>query len=333
MTKRRATLVLALLLPAALSGCGIPKGPNGNPGPPDLSGPGPGPGMPDLSDPGPGMPDLSGGGGPDAGTNPGELTLSNCTTSIDASAPAFYKNYFQCVTITMSGTSVVISTQDLPPHRTYYYGATSPNYAPFDTRGGQYHPNPATIKAAPGKMTIPPSPVSRGLTITPTLVDGMANTSPYEYSLGPVGTGLDSVHLYNDLAAPGMTLSVEEYTFDSYNGHPQMAGDYHYHTSTQGPLEVLAYKGLVTSTTPGSAEIEVYGIMCDGTVILGCTELDGSAPSTGNLDAQNGHVHDIKDKTGQLMFSGRYHTHVCPGKIGTHKYTPEIQYYTTCQRN
>lgn len=283
---------------------------------------------PDLAGGGP--PDLTGAAGADMSLNPGERTLDSCTTSIDPNAPAFYKTYFKCVTITMSGTSVVIATTSQPPHRSSYYGVGNPNYVVFDTRGGTYRPAPNTITAQSARMTIPAAPVSRGLTITAALVDGVAQNSANEYPLGPAGTAIDSVHIYNDLAAPGMTLANEQFTFDTYNAHPAPSGDYHYHTSMPGALEVLLAKGVVTKTTPGSAEVELYGIMCDGTVILGCTELDGTAPQ-GTLDAQGGHTTDIKDKT-TTHFTGRYHTHVCPGRQGFFQYTPEIQFYNACTR-
>ena len=126
----------------------------------------------------------------------------------------------------------------------------------------------------------------------------------------------------------GMDITTERYTFDAYNAHPSPDTTYHYHTTMPGALEVLAHLGLVTSTTPGEAELEVYGIQCDGTVILGCTELDGAARS-GALDAQGGHVGDLVDDDGTTHFTARYHVHVC---AGGHEYTPEIQYYATCPR-
>ena len=128
-------------------------------------------------------------------------------------------------------------------------------------------------------------------------------------------------------------IENEKYSFDFYNGHPEMSGYYHYHTNTKGPLEVLEHKGLITNSTPGSSEIEVYGIMCDGTVILGCTELDGSSPNSVELDAQNGHIHDLIDGEGTTHFTERYHTHICPDQFSNHKFTPELQYYDYCNRS
>jgi len=52
-----------------------------------------------------------------------------------------------------------------------------------------------------------------------------------------------------------------------------------------------------------------------------CKELDGGEPT--GLDAQGGHTHDLLD------MKARYHAHVCST---ARKYTPEIQYYSTCTR-
>lgn len=260
--------------------------------------------------------------------NPG--TYESCTTQIADDVPAFYKTYFRCVNISMSNGAVVISSDGLPPHKSYYYGSAHALYAAFDfSRGADYHPNPNTLKEQSLSITVPASPKARGLSIDSALVDGNVGGSN-EYKMGAAGIALDGVALFNPLAAPGDDIEDEKYTFDDYNAHPTNDGTYHYHTVTKGPLELLSYLGLASSDTPGKADIEVYGVMCDGTVLLGCKELDGSAVSAGDLDAQNGHVHDIKDKAGTVHFAGRYHAHVCE-TIGSHKFTPEIQYYDSCK--
>jgi len=268
----------------------------------------------------------------DSGVRANERTLDTCTTNIAAGAPEFYKRYFKCVTITTTATGVSISSNGLPPHRSYYYGAGNANYEDFDTtRGAQYHANPNRIATKNFSFSIPNAPTSRSLTVTSSLVDGTIGTNSNEYSMGPAGVALDGVALFNPLAGPGDNIENEKYTFDVFNGHPPPDGTYHYHTSTKGPLEVLLKAGLITDATPGSASIELYGIMCDGTPVLGCKELDESSPA-GALDAQGGHTHDLKDKAGTTLLAGRYHAHVCPTSATGRKFTPEIQYYSTCTR-
>lgn len=261
--------------------------------------------------------------------------LESCPTSIAADAPELFKRYFRCVDVTVDGTDVVVHTKSLPPYRTYYYGSTSDRFIAFDTsRGAQYHPNPNVLAEQNVTVRIPQSPVPRaGLIITKELVDGQVGSalSKNDYKLGPVGVGLNGVSLYNGLAAPGADINNEKYTFDTQQGHPDQRSSYHYHSPSSGPLAVLARSKIVTTTEPGKAEVELYGVMCDGTLILGCTELDGSAPDPTALDAQGGHASDLADRDGAVSLQGRYHTHLCAKwSEGARLFTPEVQYYDRC---
>ena len=79
--------------------------------------------------------------------------------------------------------------------------------------------------------------------------------------MGTAGLALDGVAIYNSLAGPGDDTEEELFTFDRYNAHPSPDGTYHYHTTSQGPLEVLASYGMISEPIPGQAEIEIYGLM------------------------------------------------------------------------
>jgi hypothetical protein len=260
-------------------------------------------------------------------------TATDCETTIEDGVPEFYQQYFACVDISMNGDAVVISSDGLPPHQSYYYGEGNTNYTDFDTSGDRstYSPNPNVISEQNLSIEIPAEPTSSGLTIDDTLVDGDVTTADNQYGMGTVGLALDGVSIFNSLAAPGDVIENEVSTFDSYNAHPEMSGNYHYHTDSSGPLEILEGKGYTANTTPGQADLEVYGIMCDGTVILGCTELDGSTPDNVDFDSQNGHVHDLVDVDGTSHFTNRYHIHICTGTFTDFLYTPEIQYYDQCK--
>ena len=260
------------------------------------------------------------------------ITLENCDGSIDDNAPDFYKNYFNCVDVTVSsaqGGAVILSTKGLPPYESMYYSHEYENHTDFVSQGDGYYINPNTISEQSYSMSIQEAPVSRNLTINSSLVDGVIGTSNNEYDMSSQGIALNGVILFNPLAGPGDDIEDEKYSFDPYNGHPEMTGIYHYHTTSKGPLEALEFNGFIQTATVGSTEIELYGMMCDGTLILGCTELDGSGPSNSDFDAQNGHVHDITDGT-NVFFSNRYHTHICTDTYTDHKFTPEIQYYDGC---
>jgi len=251
------------------------------------------------------------GGGTDAGTTD-ELTLETCTYTIGLDVPDPYAARFKCANVSVEGTDVVITTTGLPPHPTYYYGEGDANYTAWDSRGGQYNPNPNRLQRKNTTIRIPMTPVSRNVTITAALVDGVVGTSGSEYRQGAAGVAFDSVILFNPLAAPGDDIADEQFTFDPFNAHPAPDGTYHYHRDSDGPREAAATDAL--------------GVMCDGTWVLGCTELDGTFPTESTLDAQNGHVHAI------VGLGDRYHTHICPGQLPNHTrpYTPEIQYYSTC---
>ena len=272
----------------------------------------------------------------DAGdADPDAKLLASCTSTFSDDTPALFKQYFRCVDVSVDGTDVVVATKSLPPYRTYYYGSGNPSFVEFDTsRGSQYRANPNVLSEQHITLRIPMNPVAKsGLIITKELVDGQSGTavSTNDYRLGPIGIALNGVSLYSGVANVGDDINQEQYSFDSWNGHPDQRGGYHYHSPSPGPLAVLEMNKLVTTTVPGKAELEFYGVMCDGTVVLGCTELDGSAPVTTDLDAQNGHIHDLRDKSGLAALTGRYHTHLCAGwGDASHIFSPEVQYYDTC---
>lgn len=256
-------------------------------------------------------------------------TLSTCETDIPDDAPDFYAKYFRCVTVIVDDDEIGLSSTGLPPHPSPYYPSDDANWEEWDDRGGDWFQNPNVIAEQSLLLRVANDPVSKGLTITEDLVDLEAGTSTEEYGGMPMGLALDGTALFHGVAAPGDDIRDEAFTFDRFEGHPEMTGTYHHHSATPASLAVLVAAGLATSTVPGAAEIELYGIMCDGTLLLGCTELDGSAPSTDDLDAQSGHVHDLLDEEGTVHFSQRYHTHLCDA-LATHEFTPEIAYYQGC---
>ena len=290
-------------------------------------------------------------------------TLETCETDIATDVPQFFQDYFQCVKarLSSSGNYVNLYYSSLPPYESWYYdveGATSssnPNWIPFESFAAGSYQNPNVISELDIVISIPVNPTVRsqiangdsddGLELIDAgAVDGEVGTNDYEYPMGVIGSALNGATMYNPCAAPGDVIEDEALSFDLYSGHPG-GGAYHYHTNSPGPLEVLEHKGLVTNTTPGSAELEIFGINCDGVVVMGCTELDGSAVDPTDWDAQNGHVHDMVGADGTVYFEDRYHTHICYTDItdedtdgvspndnlgyDQHEFTPEISYYET----
>jgi hypothetical protein len=244
----------------------------------------------------------------------GPLTLDTCGGSVDDSLGAPW-TWFRCATITESGGDVVLYSNGLPPHPSPYYPTDDPNWEAFDSRTGEWHQNPNTIAEQDITVRIPVDPTPKGITITDDLVDRSAGDSTDEYHGATQGISPDGTMFFAGFAAPGDDISEEEYTFDLYEGHPEMTGTYHHHGSNPAAEAVMAANDL---------SVDFYGVMCDGTVVIGCDELDGTAIS-GDLDAQNGHLADIADPDGRVLFTERYHIHACDD-LGGHL-TPEIQYY------
>lgn len=271
-------------------------------------------------------------------------TLESCETNISGNVPAFFEEYFHCVdaSLSESGNYVNLYFNGLPPYESWYYEDGDPNHIDWYSLGEGYFQIPgAYILEMDYVISIPVNPVPRdNLIIDADAVDGEVGTGNYEYPMGSVGSALNGVNMFNPCAAPPDVIEDEAYSFDLYSGHPAgPTGIYHYHTTSPGPLEVLEYKGYIQTPTVGEGEIEVFGIMCDGVVVMGCTELDGSDPDASDWDAQNGHVHDLVDADGTVLLENRYHTHMCYDEITEddldgngfqeHEFTPEISYYET----
>ena len=296
-------------------------------------------------------------GGTDGGEDDNGYNLSTCQTSIANDVPEFFRKYFHCVDIKLSesGDYVNLYYNGLPPYESWYYASGDPNNIEWESQGnGYFLIEGSYIAEMDYVISIPVNPIPRSSNDPdfvicgegegcPNEVDGQVATSgvTHEYPMGSTGVALNGVNIFNPCASGEDEIEDEAYSFDLYSGHPGFGGEYHYHTTSSGPLDVLNYKmpEVVTNTTPGAAEIELYGIMCDGTVVLGCTELDGSSVNSSDWDAQNGHVHDITDETGSVLLANRYHTHMCYSEITDsdtdgngfqqHEFTPEISYYQT----
>lgn len=254
-----------------------------------------------------------------AGASGDALTLDSCVTDVADDVPSFFGTFFRCVTATVEDEAVVLRSDGLPPHPSPYYEEADPNWEAFDDRGGTHVQNPNVLAAQAHELRVPVHPVEKGLTIDASMVDLQAGTSPEEYGGALVGLSLDGTALFHGVAAPGDDIEEERYTFDLYEGHPEATGVYHHHSPNPAALAVV--------DAAGHAGVELYGIMCDGTVVLGCTELDGAVPPD-ELDAQGGHVHDMVDADGDVAFATRYHAHIC-ATFGT-GYSPEIAYYEGC---
>lgn len=249
-----------------------------------------------------------------------EYNIANCYVSL----PWYLEGYAQCVHISEAGGYLHTRSNGLPPHATFFYDNSSKNFVMPEDDINIDEQGVLVEKLI--YLAVPKSPESKDIEISSDMIDGEQGTNEHEYPKGVVGIAINGV--------PFIKFHSEgpiEATLDSYNGHVDEASTYHYHGPSKGALEVLEYEGSVDNPVVGEAEKEIYGIMCDGTIVLGCTELNGSEPDSSDFDAQNGHSHTMKKKWGKSFLKNRYHVHICPDRFPGVTGLPEIQYYSECE--
>ncbi|MEO7997728.1 MAG: YHYH protein [Gemmatimonadaceae bacterium] len=203
------------------------------------------------------------------------ITGSSATGTISADAPAFYKNFTNGVNVTVEGNFVVISSKNLPDHKSPYYGVGNANYEAYNGTNALFSINPNRIVEGQLKLRIP---------ITPSRL-----TTPSPTPLGPIGIALNGVAIFNQYAANNQPLTGEINSFDQYNGHPAPTGEYHYHVEP-------------TYLTRQSRDALV-GVLLDGYPVYGPME-NGALVLSSTLDAAHGHVGVTKE-----FPAGIYHYH------------------------
>ena len=204
------------------------------------------------------------------GTNTTGTTNTGGSTT--PSLPSGYEKFTNGTSVQISGNFVVVSTTDVPNHKSPYFGVGNANYV-APTAGIVL--NPSHIAAQSYVLRIPIAPA--------------AAASPGDTPLDAIGVSLNGVVFFNQYAAGRVPLTTEIVSFDQYNGHPAMQNNYHYHFE---PLYLTA-----------ATKSALIGFILDGYPIYGPQETSGSAPT--GLDACNGHTHATLEYP-----NGIYHYHV-----------------------
>lgn len=191
------------------------------------------------------------------------------------------------VSISVQGSSRVISSNDLPDHHTGVFpiSGSDPAY--------QIDRNPNAILAQDVMYTLPISPAMAA--------------SPRCTSLGPVGVMTNGVFLYNALDAAGKDAVAHEVQ-DKCDGHPQGQGAYHYHS----------YSPCSSSMSAS----EVIGYALDGYGITGPKKSDGTYYATDDLDECHGTTSAIKWDGKEVSMYHYVMTADYPYSIGCFKGTP-----------
>lgn len=214
----------------------------------------------------------------------GFLACSNSTepeqeedNTAGTEVPTVFKNFSSSVTVRLEGEFIVLQTNNVPDHPSPYFGASDSRYEAYNGGNSNFQLNPNRIATQNITLRIPATP--------------KAASTHQSTSLGPFGIALNGVVLYNQFAAGNQPLTNEINSFDQYNGHPQQAGQYHYHVE---PLYLTAKNG----------KAALLGFLLDGFPVYGPME-NGNFVVSSSLDQYHGHAHATAEYP-----NGIYHYHI-----------------------
>lgn len=194
--------------------------------------------------------------------------------------------------ISVAGDMRVFTGNGLPDHATGNYPISTSDDA------YQYDRNPNSISAQQFQIQVSANPT---IAASPTCLSG-----------GPIGVMLSGVVFYNALDAGGLDAVAHEIQ-DDCGGHPQMNGQYHYHSFSE------------CLDDGGTGHSSLAGYAFDGFGIYGPRGESGALLTNASLDECHGHTHLI-EWNGQQVEMYHYHaTYEYPYTIGCFMGTPAQQ--------
>lgn len=186
------------------------------------------------------------------------------------------------LTVSVNGNYVTFTTQNLPDHKSPYWPTNNALYEAYNGSNSSFHLNPNRISSQNISITVPLNPAEA--------------TNKQATSLGPIGISRNGVVFYNQYAGPNnQALTNEINSFDQYLGHPQNAGQYHYHVEP-------------TYLTSQFGNDAFLGLLADGFPVYGPVE-NGKTVTNADLDAYHGHFSATVD-----FPNGIYHYHITPNE-------------------
>jgi hypothetical protein len=202
---------------------------------------------------------------------------SSCLSSRQTQGLSGFWLKFSCrVTLTKSGSNVIITTDGQPDHKSPYFATSNACYEAGFPAGRAANPNKLGTLAI--SMTVP---------FAPGTPSGSVGTA---MSMGVIGIALNGVAIFSNAAAPGDNIYAEVATFDKCEGHP--AGTkYHYH---------------IEPTTVSDSDSNFIGVMRDGFPVYGRYEPNGAVIPTLDKASAGGHLGTTPDST----VTSVYHYHV-----------------------
>jgi hypothetical protein len=203
--------------------------------------------------------------------------LSICSFCSDEVLPAQFTHFTDEVEVWLDGDYVVIQGTGIPNHPSPYFPVGHDLHENYSGNNDRFHLNPNRIRSHQWEYRIPLHPKkAKRNEATP---------------MGPMGVSLNGVAFFNQYSARRSPLTREINSFDQYNGHPQMQGEYHYHIE---PLYLTQTEG----------KDALLGFLLDGFPVYGPEE-NGVLVTNSDLDELHGHSHATKDYP-----DGIYHYHI-----------------------
>lgn len=196
--------------------------------------------------------------------------------------------------ISLQGETRTIAANLLPNHATGNYPISPADDA------YNYDRNPNRIAAQTLDVQLPANPT---LAAQPSCLPG-----------GAIGIMLTGVVFFNALDAPGRDAAAHE-TLDRCQGHPEMTGEYHYHTLST----------CIEQFGEQSLHSPLVGYAFDGFGIYGHHGQNGRTVTNADLDECHGHTHAV-DWDGNTVELYHYHaTWEYPYTLGCYRGASQYQ--------
>lgn len=205
-------------------------------------------------------------------TNSGTSTEGNTATGT-----SIWEMFNNGVTVTEQNGTMVIQSNGIPDHGSPYFEEGHAMYEAYNGSNPRFNLNPNRISEQNLTFYIPANPeeaVSKSAT-----------------PMGAIGVARNGIPFYNQYAAGQSPLTNEINSFDQYNAHPQMTGQYHYHIE---PLYLTELYG----------RDAFLGVLLDGFPVYGPEE-KGRTITNADLDEYHGHFGPTPE-----FPEGIYHYHI-----------------------
>jgi hypothetical protein len=195
--------------------------------------------------------------------------------------------------IVLDGETRQIVGNDLPDHGTGVYPIDSGDDA------YQYDRNPNSIQEQNLILALPANPT--------------VAEQPSCVPMGAIGVLLSGSYFFNAVDAEGRDAVAHE-TQDACQGHPEMTGEYHYHSLTT----------CLDAEEATGEHSALVGYALDGFGIYGHYGENGDVLTNNDLDECHGHTHEV-EWDGQVAEMYHYHaTYEYPYTIGCFRGTPVV---------